>query len=125
MAVSALGMASGNAFAVAPSTMRPTLLIVDTRFAQARAIAREYIAAGCELAELPRDVLEFWRHRLQPAIRSTRPVFAGITTERAFFILRTLAADHRLRVHAVAFAAPRAPDEETLMSWVIGPAMQA
>lgn len=103
--------------------MRPALLIVDARFAQALAAAREHVAAGCELVELPRDVLELWHRRLLPAIRTASPVFAGVTTERAFFVLRTLAADHRLRVLSAAVqAVPRGQDEETLVSWMIGPA---
>jgi len=111
-------MAFANGFA-SPHVV-PKYLLVDTRFDSALEIARQMLPA-VEIIRLQRDVLEFWHDRLKPATGSAPFAFAGVTTEHGFFTLRTLAADHRLRVRSAKWhAAPHAGDREPLVSWVIG-----
>jgi hypothetical protein len=95
--------------------------IVDTRFDDARAIALKAAPPGARIIALPRDVLELWHDQLMPTVDRAPQAFGGVTTEHTFFALRTLAADHRLRVQFTAMhAAPRR--SEPLYAWVIGPA---
>lgn len=129
MAVSALGLGShaASAFEVfsptAVGATRPIVshLVVDMRFDDALEIALRFSAPGIPVIALPRDVLELWHDRLAPTPGRVRQAFAGVTTGHSLFVLRTLAADHRLRVQSteVHSAPGRA---EPLYSWVIGPA---
>ena len=129
MAVSTLGLGGGVATALElpaspaahASHHLAACLIVDTRFDEARRIARQFARPGLDVIALPRDVLGLWHERLAPSGGIAPRAFAGVTTEHGFFALRTLAADHRLRVlHSTAHAA--AHRDEALVSWVIGPA---
>jgi hypothetical protein len=96
-------------------------VIVDTRFSEALEIARATAAPGARIIPLPRDVFELWYDELAPSPPTAPQPFAGVTTEHGFFTLRTLAADHRLRVLDVAEHAARRGGEP-LVSWVIGAA---
>ena len=93
MLVTGLGIAP---FAVRPSRLQAC--VVDPRFEDARLIALHASTPATRLIELPRDVLALWHDELMPSIGSLQRELAGVTTERGFFLLRTLAADQRLRV---------------------------
>lgn len=130
-AVSALGFgsraspAASNAVphaATSPAPLAPAarpssplaVVVVDKRFDAAPALSRSLAAPDVPRLALPRDVLEFWHRQLAPLCATGRHAIGGVTTERGFFLLRTLAADHRLRVKS-----RRA--HGALVSWVIGP----
>ena len=87
---------------------------MDQRFDLARHVARSLALPGIPRLALPRDVLELWHGRLAPVLRSGTHAIAGVTTERGFFLLHTLAADQRLRVLSRT-------DHGSVMSWSIGP----
>lgn len=126
-AVSALGFGSRAADA-APGAQAPAnaakpapvarialaAVVVDERFDSARTLSRSLAAPDVPRLALTRDVLDFWHHQLAALCASGRHAIGGVTTERGFFLLRTLAADHRLRVRS-----RRA--HGALVSWVIGP----
>ena len=123
----AVGVHSGSSFSFGslhdPRT-RVSHFIIDARFDAARDIARLTAQPGARLLPLPRDVLALWHDELLPALGSTAQAVAGVTTEYAFFTLRTLASDQRLRARIVAKHAPRgAFRNEALVSWVIDPAI--
>jgi hypothetical protein len=124
IAVSAIGIGARIASAIWPATphVAPRFLLVDTRFDDALEIARLTAPPGIETIRLQRDVLELWHHRLKPMTGAVPFAFAGVTTEHGFFTLRTLAADHRLRVRSAKWHAPRVGHgaREPLVSWVIG-----
>jgi len=104
MAVS-VGLGSRMASAVDyPVTGAPRIanLLVDARFDDANRIARAAAIPGLDIIALPRDVLEIWYDQLKPALDVATQTLAGVTTERGFFVLRTLAADHRLVVRFAA-----------------------
>ena len=128
VALSALGLGSRAAIvaANAPALQypRPALVLIDTRFDDVPAIARRLATPGVRRLAMPRDVLDLWHGKRQAQSLADVGCFAGVTTERGFFLLRTLAADHRLRVLSATFheAAPGAPRTEPLVSWIIGPA---
>lgn len=123
-AVSALGIGSRAVTAApgVPATRKhappasPSLamVVVDERFDAAPALARSLATPDVPRLALPRDVLEFWQRQLAPLLSAGGHAIGGVTTERGFFLLRTLAADHRLRVRS-----RRA--HGALVSWVIGP----
>ena len=89
-------------------------VVVDARFDAANTIARTLAAPAVPRMALSRDALEFWQRHLAPLCAAGRPCIGGVTTERSFFLLRTLAADHRLRVRSRTM-------HGALVSWVIGP----
>jgi hypothetical protein len=97
-----------------------TRFIVDTRFDDALEIALQAAVPGAQFVTLPRDVLELWHDQLAPMPKHAAQAFGGVTTEHTFFALRTLAADHRLRVQSIAVHATPQRDE-ALYCWVIGP----
>jgi len=122
MAVSVLGLSARMARAAEPPTSRAariSYLLVDTRFDDARQIARAAALPGQGLIALPRDVLELWHEQLRPALDLAIQTFAGVTTERGFFLLRTLAADHRLSARFTARHAP--PREGRVVHELAGP----
>jgi hypothetical protein len=90
------------------------VVVVDERFESARALAADFAVPGARYLALPRDVLDLWHRQLAPICRTRTQAIAGITTERGFFVLRTLAADLRLRVISRSVRG-------ALVSWVIGP----
>jgi hypothetical protein len=122
MAMSALGFGVRLAPALESSSPLPvTQFVVDTRFDDALEIALRAVAPGARIFALPRDVLELWHEQLMPTVNRAPQAFGGVTTEHSLFALRTLAADHRLRVQFTAVHdSPRR--SEPLYSWVIGPA---
>jgi hypothetical protein len=74
-------------------------LLVDARFPDAVEMAAHAAAAGGIASELERDVLGLWHDELLPAFADGRVVaFGGVTTDTTLFLMRTLAADHRMRV---------------------------
>jgi HEAT repeat protein len=95
--------------------------LVDERFAEAVAMAAKVAAAGVPTTAMARDVLGLWHDDLLPAFRGGRlAALGGITTETALFLIRTLAADERLRVISQA-AHLGAAGQVRLVSWTIGP----
>jgi hypothetical protein len=88
-------------------------VVVDGRFDAAGVLARS-LAPNARRVTMPRDVLDLWQQHLAPICRTRSQAIAGVTTERGFFLLRTLAADHRLRVLSRTV-------HGSLVSWVIGP----
>ena len=107
--------------AVAPATERRggssgrvALVVVDERFDAAHTLAGSLAAPSVPRVALTRDALDLWRGVLAPLCAAGRHAIAGVTTERGFFLLRTLAADHRLRVRSRSA-------HGALVSWVIGP----
>ena len=122
MAVSVLGLSGRMAPAVEFPTLRAVRIsyfLVDARFDDARQIAQAAALPGQALIVLPRDALGLWHNQLKPALDIATQSFAGVTTEQGFFMLRTLAADHRLRVQ---FAATHAtPCDGRIAHELLGP----
>lgn len=122
VALSALAVgarATITASAPTPRAARVAFLIVDERFDAARTLSRSIAAPTAQCLPMPRDVLDLWHRHLATACRTGTVSIAGVTTERGFFLLRTLAADQmsasgRLRVLSRA-------THGALVSWVIGP----
>lgn len=74
-------------------------ILVDSRFENSRVMAERLQGAGLSVIELPRDVLTLWHDEVLPDLRTGRiAALGGVTSEVSLFLLRTLAADHRLRV---------------------------
>lgn len=74
-------------------------LVIDARFADAVEMAAQVTTAGIGTRELERDVLGLWMDDLLPALTSRRiAAIGGVTAETPLFLIRTLAADHRMRV---------------------------
>jgi hypothetical protein len=130
VAASALGAASRLGHALESSTQpvaatatatATAVVIVDERFEVARALARSLALPAIPRVVLPRDVLALWHRQLAPLCQTGRHAIAGVTTERGFFLLRTLAADHRMRVLSSNALATRRADHEPLVSWTLGP----
>lgn len=92
----------------------PAVLVVDERFNAARALA-SLAAPDIPRVAMPRDVFDLWHSRLEGICRSGGRAIAGVTTERGFFLLQTLAGDHRLRVLS------RSAHAGSLVSWILGP----
>jgi hypothetical protein len=117
VAASALGSfcpaasAAGSPARIAPPV---ALVVVDERFEAASALARTVVAPGARHVAMTRDVLELWHRQLAPACQHGALCIAGVTTERGFFLLHTLAADQRLRVLSRT-------NHGALVSWLIGP----
>ena len=124
IAASALGVASRLGYVVeSPTRPRPpvALLIVDERYDVARSLARSLADPSVPRVGLTRDVLDLWHRHLAPVCLAGTQAIAGVTTERGFFLLRTLAADHRLRVLWANALAVRRAGQEPLVSWMLGP----
>jgi hypothetical protein len=82
-----------------PTPLPVSRLVFDTRFPDAVEIAAHAAMAGTAATELERDVLGLWHDELLPAVMNGRvAAFGGITTDTTLFLMRTLAADHRMRV---------------------------
>jgi hypothetical protein len=116
VAASALGIGARMAKAIeapARASAPAAFLIVDERFEAACAIASSIDAPGARYLAMPRDVLDLWHRQLAPACRHGAQAIAGVTTERGFFLLQTLAADQRLRVLSRTH-------HGALVSWRIG-----
>lgn len=135
MAASALGLAQRMGGAVeVPSTAMETpatpdarvaFLVVDERFdaadALARSLMRNVLLAPTSRISMPRDVLALWNSPMADECRNGTHAFAGVATERGFFLLSTLAADHRLKVlYRESHAAQRGA-ANALTSFIIGP----
>ena len=74
-------------------------LVIDARFPDAVDMAAHVATGRGGATVLERDVLGLWHDDLLPAVTSGgMAAFAGVTTEPALFLIRTLAADHRMRV---------------------------
>jgi hypothetical protein len=108
-----------------PSLPRLHAVLVDVRFDDAGVLANSLAAAQrTPILALEDDLLPLWYDRLAPACAHSPIAFAGVTTERALFLIQTLAADHRLRllsatVHSMS---PGSSRREPLVAWLIGPA---
>jgi hypothetical protein len=82
-----------------PAPLPVGRLVIDARFPDAVEMAAHAATAGGAASELERDVLGLWHDELLPAFAGGRVVaFGGVTTDTTLFLMRTLAADHRMRV---------------------------
>jgi hypothetical protein len=118
-----LSFARAAASVALPMTFKADRVLVDERFDEARIMAQQLRQSGMTVMTLPRDVLALWYDHLRPGLLdgSIKSV-AGITDEAGVFLLRTLAADHRLRPldRALHGLAPReAALSQPLVSWVL------
>ena len=124
MLVSAGGVAMTSVpppVASAPRALpRASQLLIEPRHARYARLARRYTATDAEPLWLERDLLELWYERLHPSAEASPQVFAGVTTPRGFFLLQTLAADHRLRLIACT-THDVGSGRERLHAWLIGP----
>jgi hypothetical protein len=92
-------------------------VLVDQRFAAARALGREAEWRGETVHAFDGDVTDIWYHDLYHRWQRGRAPIAGLTTYGAMFCLEHLARDVRMRlVHRVEH---RYSGHETLYSWVI------
>lgn len=114
-AMSTLGTLFPLTSAASPARSRPpvALIVVDERFEAAPALARTLVAPGARQVAMTRDVLDLWHRQIAPACQRGALSIAGVTTERGFFLLHTLAADLRLRVLSRS-------QHGALVSWLIG-----
>ncbi len=103
--------------------LKADFLLIESRFSQSQKLAKQFSAPGARTINLPRDGLGLWHEQLLPAISAAPQKIAGVTSERSFFLLSTLAADQRLRVlhSTIHRARPHSPHDENLVSWLIGP----
>jgi hypothetical protein len=98
-------------------------VLIDERFALSRPIAQTLFTPAAIYLPLPRDLLGFWHQHLAPVRTGTTSAVSGVTTERGFFLLQTLAADHRLRMQRVwsQTAGDTSHLDTSLVAWVMGP----
>jgi hypothetical protein len=110
-AMSALSLA-------APASAQPQSykLLVDTRFAEARAAAALTLLPVEALAD--GDVTGFWARELEGRWRNGAVALSGVTTHQTLHCLELLAASRRARVTT------RAPVGE-LVAWTIAPVARA
>ena len=105
----------------APATAldHPSLykVLIDQRFAAARAFAHEAKGRGQSVYVFDGDVTDIWYQDLHRRWEQSRAPIAGLTAHGALFCLDHLARDARMRV--VHRAEHRFPGHETLYSWVI------
>ena len=113
-AASALGVAGRWTHRPSRPALPVALVVVDERFDLARTVAGSLGLPNVPRVVLPRDLLGLWHGQLSPVLRTGRQAIAGVTTERGFFLLRTLAADQRARVLSRT-------DQGSLVSWLLGP----
>jgi hypothetical protein len=92
-------------------------VLVDRRFAAARAFGRDAEWRGESVHAFDGDVTHVWYHDLYPRWQQGRAAIAGLTAHGALFCLEHLARDARMRV--VQRTEHRYPKHETLYSWVI------
>jgi hypothetical protein len=92
-------------------------VLIDQRFAAARAFGEDAQARGQIVHAFDGDITNVWYHDLHPRWRQGRAAIAGLTAHGALFCLDHLARDARMRV--VHRAEHRYPGHETLYSWVI------
>ena len=78
-----------------------------------QALAGMLVAPGARQVAMTRDVLDLWHRQIAPACQRGALSIAGVTTERGFFLLHTLAADLRRRVLSRSH-------HGALVSWLIG-----
>jgi hypothetical protein len=118
-----LTFARATASVAQPLAFKADRVLVDERFDEARVMAQQWRQAGMTIMTLPRDVLALWYDHLRPGLSdgSIRSL-AGITDEAGLFLLRTLAADHRLHPldQSLRGLAPSdAAVSQPLVSWVL------
>jgi hypothetical protein len=95
----------------------PYKVLVDTRFAAARAYAHTAKWRGEPVYGFSGDITEVWYHDLYPRWQKGRAAIAGLTAFGALFCLAELARDVRMRV--LQRNEHRFPAHEPLYSWVI------
>lgn len=89
--------------------------IVDERFSESVAFARDMEERGIPVHGISGDVTALWYHDLHFAWSNAPIHIVGLTTASALFCLETLARDARHRVTS------RQPLAKGLVSWAIGP----
>lgn len=101
--------------------------VFDKRFEAATAMAQRAAQQGIQLAEIAGDLMPLWYDHLDLRWQQEPMTLAGITTEKALFVLETLAADRGM---AVVYRAAHDQLPETahatlsataLVSWIIAP----
>lgn len=101
--------------------------VFDQRFAAATALAQHAAQQGITLAEIAGDLMPLWYDHLDLRWQQEPMTLAGLTTEKALFVLETLAADRRMAVvyrsaHAAEPAAAHTGISDTaLVAWIIAP----
>jgi hypothetical protein len=92
-------------------------VLVDTRFAAARAFAHTAQWRGEPVYGFNGDITDVWYHDLYPRWQQGRAAIAGLTAYGALFCLEELAREVRMRV--IQRREHRFPAHESLYSWVI------
>jgi hypothetical protein len=92
-------------------------VLVDRRFAAARAFGRDAQWRGESVHAFDGDVTDLWYYDLQPRWQLARAAIAGLTAHGALFCLEHLARDVRMRV--IHRAEHSYPGHEMLYSWII------
>jgi hypothetical protein len=101
-----LSAASGIALAGVPRRARAAQqasvslagFVYDSRFADAREIARHAGRHGATLWEISGDLFDLWSDHLDPLWREAPAAIAGVTTEPDLFVIEDMAADRRMKV---------------------------
>jgi hypothetical protein len=73
-------------------------VLIDQRFAAARAFGHEAQRRGQPVHPFDGDITNVWYHDLHPRWQQSRAPIAGLTAHGALFCLEHLARDARMRV---------------------------
>ncbi len=101
--------------------------VFDKRFEAATAMAQLAAQQGIQLAEIEGDLMPLWYDHLDLRWQQEPMTLAGITTEKALFVLETLAADrgmavvHRDAHESLPEVAHAVLSDTALVSWIIAP----
>jgi hypothetical protein len=111
--------AFGSTFVAAPE-----LVIVDSRFPQARAFGKRTSARGVETLFIAGDLTKLWAEDLDLRWRTAPMVTCGMTTAGALHCLQLLGSAYRMRIQEQStIETPALPDP--LVSWVLAPLPKA
>lgn len=130
-----LALSGATLLPAAPSQLAAAELLIpglecfvfDKRFEAATAMAQLAAQQGIQLAEIEGDLMPLWYDHLDLRWQQEPMTLAGITTEKALFVLETLAADRGMAVvyreaHDQLPEATQATLSDTaLVSWIIAP----
>ncbi|MES2625182.1 MAG: twin-arginine translocation signal domain-containing protein [Pseudomonadota bacterium] len=97
-ALTAAPLAGRASFA---STHKPTsfaAVIVDSRYAEARAFGARATPLGAPVREIEGDITDLWQNELLGHWKNSRAAVVGLTERPALFLLENLAWEHGLRV---------------------------
>lgn len=97
-ALSAAPLARRAAFAGAHQASSLAAVIVDSRYAAARAFGDSAEQMGAALRTIEGDITDLWQHELLARWNAEPIAVAGLTERPALFLLERLAWTHGLRV---------------------------